>query len=81
MGFDVRAEWRRLCVQGQIDDSGIRTISVLRNDYTVSFSFDGTPLGYYRAGSQTGHTDRYQQRTVINSADVHEIAVRLPANR
>ena len=69
------------CVQGQIDDSGIRTISVLRNDYTVSFSFDGTPLGYYRAGSQTGHTDRYQQRTVINSADVHEIAVRLPANR
>ena len=69
------------CASGQIDDSGSRTISVLRNDYTVSFSFDGTPLGYYRAGSQTGHTDRYQQRTVINSADVHEIAVRLPANR
>ncbi len=68
------------CAQAQIDARGIRTVSVLRDDYTVGFSLDGTHLGYYRSASQTGHTDRYQQRTVINSAEVHDIAVRLPAN-
>ena len=67
------------CASVEIDDSGSRTISVLRNEYVVSFFLDGSRLGYYRARSQSGHTSVFQQRTVVNSAEVHEIAVRLPA--